>query len=62
MLSENEVSTSWTQLFRNGEINDATFTRAEDLIEELRPESPLRTRLQRELGELRQMHAAESKA
>ncbi len=52
MLTEQEVSRSWTKLFK-AQIDDETFAKAEALLEELRPESPLRHRLGRELGELR---------
>ena len=56
MLTEQEVARSWSQLFRR-EVSEEALTRAEDLIEELRPESPLRLRLTRELVELREMSA-----
>ena len=55
MLTENEIQRTWRALFRDQEINEETFTRAEALLEELRPESPLRHRLDGELGELRRM-------
>ena len=55
MLTENEIQRSWRTLFRNQEVNEETFTRAEALLEELRPESPLRHRLDGELAELRKM-------
>jgi hypothetical protein len=44
-------------MFKSGEIELATFDRAESLLEELRPESPLRHRLMMELDELRDRHA-----
>ena len=52
MLTEQEVSRSWMLLFKN-EINDETFAKCEQLLDELRPESPLRHRLAQELKELR---------
>ena len=55
MLTENEIQRTWRALFRDQEVNEETFTRAEALLEELRPESPLRHRLDGELGELRKM-------
>ena len=55
MLTENEIQRTWRALFRDHEINEETFSRAEALLEELRPESPLRHRLDGELGELRRM-------
>lgn len=53
MLTEHEVSRSWRNLFKTSEMNGETFSRAETLLEELRPESPLRHRLSTELDELR---------
>lgn len=44
-------------MFTGGEIELATFERAELLLDELRPESPLRHRLMMELEELRTRHA-----
>lgn len=59
MLTEQEVSRSWTQVFNKGcTYESATFERAEQLIDELRPESPLRHRLTLELEELRDLHAS----
>ncbi len=54
MLTEQEVSRSWRQLFK-GEVNSDTFSKAETLLDELRPESPLRHRLGTELDEIREM-------
>jgi hypothetical protein len=45
-------------MFTSGEIELATFERAEQLLEELRPESPLRHRLMMELEELRTRHSS----
>lgn len=56
MLTESEVSRSWSRLFKNG-LSEEAFTSAENLLTELRPESPLRHRLENELDELREMHA-----
>ena len=58
MLTEKEVSRSWSRMFTTGEIELATFERAEQLLEELRPESPLRHRLMMELEELRTRHTS----
>lgn len=54
MLTEQEVSRSWRGLVK-GELNSDTFERAEALLDELRPESPLRHRLAVELAELREL-------
>ena len=53
MLTESEVSRSWNKLFKSSELNEVCFGRAEALLEELRPTSPLRHRLSSELEELR---------
>jgi hypothetical protein len=52
MLTEQEVSRSWSLMFKN-EINDETLVKCEQLLDELRPESPLRHRLAKELKEIR---------
>ena len=58
MLTEAEVERSFRKMFRVGEkITADTFQKADQLLEEeLRPESPLRYRLQQELEELRKLH------
>lgn len=53
MLTEKEISRSWRELFRGGRFDEEVFAKAESLLEELRPESPLRHRLGTELKELR---------
>lgn len=60
MLTEATVEKSFRNLFATQVRDEATFEKAEELLEELRPESPLRHRLSQELDELRDM--AESKA
>ena len=55
MLTEQEVARSWSRLFKNQEITVDSLDRAENLLDELRPESPLRHRLMSELNELRQL-------
>ena len=57
MLTEKEVSRSWSRMFTGSEIEMATFDRAEQLLDELRPESPLLHRLTTELEELRIRHS-----
>jgi len=44
---------------KDRKIEPGAFERAESLLDELRPESPLRHRLQTELEELRTMHEAD---
>ncbi len=57
MLTEQEVARSWSQIFKSSKMDALAFDRAELLLEELRPESPLRLRLTSELEELRKLHA-----
>jgi hypothetical protein len=57
LLTEKEVSRSWSRLFSSREFESETFDRAEQLLEELRPESPLRHRLTLELEELRRRYS-----
>lgn len=54
MLTEQEVARSWAGLFKAQDIDDDVLEKAESLLDELRPESPLRHRLDAELVELRQ--------
>jgi hypothetical protein len=58
LLTEQQISRSWRKLFAKGENADDVFEKAEALLDELRPESPLRHRLQTELDELRQLKQA----
>ena len=60
LLTEHEISHSWRTLFRSMNYNDETFAKAEELLDELRPESPLRHRLSVELEELRQRADSEA--
>lgn len=57
MLTEQEVARSWSQVFKSGKIGPESFERAEQLLDELRAESPLRHRLLLELEELRVIHS-----
>ena len=59
MLTEKEVSKSWRALFKGALISDELLAKAEALLDELRPESPLRHRLSCELDELRRMAVAD---
>ncbi len=62
MLTENEVSRSWNRLFKDSNFSTDTFDSAEALLDELRPESPLRHRFSNELEELKKLHAARVEA
>ncbi|NLF72041.1 MAG: hypothetical protein GX575_23660 [Candidatus Anammoximicrobium sp.] len=60
MLTEAEVQRSFRRLFKKDRAaNSDAFEKAEALLDELRPESPLRHRLEQELEELRTFHAAD---
>jgi hypothetical protein len=52
LLTEQEVSRSWRKLITEPEFTAETAQRAEALLDELRPESPLRHRLGNELVEI----------
>lgn len=63
MLTEHEVSRSWHRLFAGQQVTPEILSKAEELLDELRAESPLRHRLSTELDEIRSLHAkAENKA
>ena len=55
LRTEQEIARSWSGLFNGQDLNDSIFAQAEELIDSLRPESPLRHRLDAELTELRAM-------
>jgi hypothetical protein len=61
LLTEQEVARSWSRIFNSGTIEPASFDRAEQLLDELRAESPLRHRLTKELEELRSIHSRRAK-
>ena len=62
MVTEQEVSRAWVTLFRGHELTNDRVTQAETLLEDLRPESPLRHRLSTELDEIRELHQRRSAA
>ena len=55
MLTEHDVLAMWRQLFQDHEINDSTMAQAEELLDNLRPESPLRNRLATELDDIQKL-------
>ena len=55
MLSESSVEKSFRKLTSSPERTGDDLDRAEELLDELRPESPLRHRLSVELDELRSL-------
>jgi hypothetical protein len=60
LLTDHEIARSWRQLFQHHEYNEETFAKAEALLDELRPENPLRHRLRTELTELRRRQVQKS--
>ncbi|MFO0870803.1 MAG: hypothetical protein U0935_17890 [Pirellulales bacterium] len=55
MLTEAEVQRSFNKLFKSEGRTPETFEKAEQLLDQLRAESPLRHRLSVELEELRKL-------
>ncbi len=53
MVTEAEVQRHFRQLFRSGEAQSSTLEQAEQLLQSLHAESPLRHRLEEELAEIR---------
>lgn len=60
LLTETEVQRSFRKLFEISGVGPEVFLKAEALLDELRPESPLRHRLETELEEIRGIHATKS--
>ncbi len=58
MLTEAEVQVSYRRLMKNWSVDPTTFEKVEALLEQLRPESPLRHRLETELEEVRRIQSA----
>ena len=56
MLNEGQVTMLWQKLFRGQEITSLTLEKAEALLDEMNPESPLRFRFATELEELRKLY------
>ena len=55
MLTEQEITKNWRNLFKGNGVSEEALAKAGVLIKELRPESPLRHRLTTELTELRKL-------
>jgi hypothetical protein len=60
MLNEGQVTLLWQRLFAEEAVTAQGLQRAEELIDQLRAESPLRFRLEQELREIRQLQLAAS--
>lgn len=59
MLTEAEVQRTFSRMMKT-DISPETLDKAEELLDELRAESPLRHRLMMELDELRKMQTAKA--
>ena len=60
LLTEDQVQRSFRNLFSSPDFTEDDVDKAEDLLDKLRPESPLRHRLSGELDELRKLAVAKS--
>ena len=58
LLTEQSVERGFRKLFETVGFGEGEFEKAEDLLDQLRPESPLKHRLGCELDELRELVAA----
>ncbi len=56
MLTESDIQISFRKLFQSATVDAETLEQAELLLDELRPESPLRHRLREELESIRRFH------
>ena len=61
LLTEDQVQRSFRNLFKTKDFPLENFDKAENLLDELRAESPLRHRLSVELEELRKMYTAKAR-
>ena len=55
LLTEAEVQKNFRKLFTSSEVTTESLEKAENLIDQLRFESPLRHRLSEELDEIRKL-------
>ncbi|MCA9169029.1 MAG: hypothetical protein KDB23_15250 [Planctomycetales bacterium] len=58
VLTEEQVQRSFRALFRDAAVTEEAIEKAENLIDQLRLESPLRHRLSEEIEELRRICVA----
>lgn len=57
LLSESQVQRAFSKLMNSPDVSEESFEKAETLLDELPPESPLRHRLSTELDEVRAIAA-----
>ena len=55
LLTESEVQKNFRKLFTSSDITSEALEKAENLIDQLRLESPLRHRLSEELNEIKKL-------
>jgi hypothetical protein len=60
LLTEAEVQRSYRRIVKKADGDSDAYDKAEALLDELRPESPLRHRLLNEILELRRLAASKS--
>ena len=58
MLTESEVQKNFRRLFSSADVTPEALEKAENLIDQLRLESPLRHRLSEELDEIKRLSLA----
>jgi len=56
VLNDRDATIRWSKLFRGQDITTLTLEKAESLLDELSPESPVRHRFAMELEELQRLH------
>jgi hypothetical protein len=60
-MDERDVLRAWRELFHNGKITSETLVQAEEFLDGLSGESPLRIRLATELEELQKKSSGPTK-
>ena len=60
LLTEDQVQRSFRRLFSSSDFTEGDIEKAQELLDGLRPESPLRHRLSGELEELRKLSVAKN--
>jgi hypothetical protein len=60
MLNEGQILLKWQRLFSDHPVTPTSLATADQLIEQLRAESPVRFRLEQELHDIRQLQLPEA--
>jgi hypothetical protein len=61
LLSQQDVTRMWRQLFQGSNVTSETIAKGEALLKELNPENPLRHRLGTELTQIQKLAANSDK-